>query len=167
MKRFFKIDNAVRVLFILCISMFLGCTNEPDYKVIRQEVVDLHNKVMEDGEMASKYRLMLDTLSRTGLKGIRITQPGIDTTAEQKNIAILNTKLNQVDQDMMKWMQDFVPDIEGKRNAEAVKYFEGERIKIKKLDSQYNQILNESHAYLKKFNLITPSNQTDHHHDKN
>jgi len=163
MKRFFKIDNAVRVLFILCISMFLGCANEPDYKVIRQEVVDLHNKVMEDGEIASKNRLMLDTLSRIGLKAVK---PSIDTITEQKNIAILIGKLNQVDQDMMKWMQDFEPDVEGKSNAAAVKYFEGEKIKIKKLDSQYNQILNESGIYLKKFNLIPPSHSMEHDHDR-
>lgn len=163
MKRFFKIDNAVRVLFIICISMFLGCTNEPDYKVIRQEVVDLHNKVMEDGEIASKNRLMLDTLSRIGLKAV---QPSIDTITEQKNIAILIGKLNQVDQDMMKWMQDFEPDVEGKDNAAAVKYFEGEKIKIKKLDSQYKQILNESGIYLKKFNLMPPSHSMEHDHDQ-
>ncbi|GGE38830.1 hypothetical protein GCM10011413_00470 [Pedobacter psychrotolerans] len=146
--------------------MFLGCNNETDYKVIRQEVVDLHNKVMEDGEIASKNRLMLDTLSRIGLKAFKDTQPGIDTITEQKNIAILIGKLDQVDQDMMKWMQEFEPDVEGKGNAEAVKYFEGERIKIKKLDSQYKQILNESDVYLKKFNLIPSSHSMEHDHGK-
>lgn len=166
MRNLFKTYATSWILVALCLSIFLGCNNEPDYKVIRQEVVDLHNKVMEDGEMASKNRLMLDTLSRIRLKAFKVTQPSIDTITEQKTIVKLTAKLNQTDQDMMKWMQDFEPDMEGKRNAEAVKYFEGERIKIKKLDSQYKQILNESDAYLKKFNMIPPSQSMEHDHDK-
>ncbi|WP_244950807.1 hypothetical protein [Pedobacter suwonensis] len=152
--------------FAFCAAMTIGCKSEPDYKTVRQEVMDLHDKVMGDGEKAVKNRMVLDTLSKVRLKELKQAKPDLDTTEEKNKISLLIAKLNKADDNMMDWMHDFQPDIEGKSNGEAVKYFQGEMIRIKKLDGEYKKALDESDAYLEKFNLKPASAAAEHDHSK-
>lgn len=166
MKKITKKSAAALAILVICTAITMGCKSGPDYKAVRQEVMDLHDKVMEDGEKAMKNRMILDTLSKFKLKAIKASQTDIDTASEKKNITLLIAKLTKADDNMMDWMHDFDPDIEGKNNEEAVKYFQGEMTKIKKLDSEYKQALNESDAYLKKFNMKPVSPEAEHDHSK-
>jgi hypothetical protein len=160
-----KCSGAVAVL-TLCAALITGCKSEPDYKAVRQQVMDLHDKVMGDGEKAVKNRMVLDTLSRVKLKELKQGKPDLDTAEEKSKIILLINKLTKADDNMMEWMHAFQPDIEGKSNGEAVKYFQNEMTKIKKLDGEYKQALDESDAYLKKFNLKPASSEAEHDHSK-
>lgn len=151
-----------------CSLFFAACQNQPDYKEVRQQVMDLHDKVMADGEKVVKNKMILDTIGKLKLKALKAAQPTLDTLAEKKKIAELVDKLNKADEKMMDWMHDFKADVQGKDNAEAVKYFSGEMTKIKALDEQYKNVITESDAYLKKLNLKpaeTPA-AAQHNHNK-
>ena len=121
---------------------------------------------MTDGEQAEKYRIMLEKLSKIQLP-ISSDQHMLDDTASHRNkISVLIGKLTKADQNMLDWMQRFQPDIEGKSNSEAVKYFEEEMVKIKKLDAQYQVALKEANVFFKKFNVQALADTTTHDHMK-
>ncbi|WP_293785690.1 hypothetical protein [uncultured Pedobacter sp.] len=166
MKNLIKKCSLAVGLLALCAAVITGCKSEPDYKTVRQEVMDLHDKVMGDGEKAVKNRMVLDTFARVKLKELKQIKPDLDTAEEKNKINLLIAKLSKADDNMMDWMHGFQPDIEGKSNAEAVKYFQGEMTKIKKLDNEYKHALDESDAYLKKFNLKPTSQEAKHDHSK-
>jgi len=154
------------LMILVFASVFLSCKSERNYKDVRQQVIDVHNKVMTDGEQAEKYRIMLEKLSKIQLQ-ISSDQHMLGDTASRRNkISVLIGKLTKADQNMLDWMQRFQPDIEGKSNSEAVKYFEEEMVKIKKLDAQYQVALKEANVFFKKFNVQALADTTTHDHMK-
>ncbi len=143
-----------------------SCQSEPDYKVVRQEVLDQHDKIMMDGEKAMNYKMKLDTLAMSGLAKIKQHQPSIDTAAEHQQIIDLTKKLNQADEKMNDWMHNFKTDVDRKSNTEAVAYFNAEKTKVQQLDSTYKSVLKEAEAYLKKLNVKSDTSMKamDHMH---
>ncbi|MET3114919.1 hypothetical protein AAKU52_002659 [Pedobacter sp. CG_S7] len=162
----YKFNNFYFLL--LGILLMVSCQNEPNYKAVRQEVMDLHDKIMVDGERAIKNKMILDTLSKSKLKQLKQLHPEIDTLQEKVQIVKLVEKLSQADEMMMDWMHEFQADIEGKSNAQAVTYFKGEMVKVANLDHFYEELLKESNAYLKKFNLnsVEVEKEVPHNHSK-
>ena len=161
-KKYF--NNFLAILAVT--SILFGCESERSYKDVRQQVIEIHNEVMADGETAERYRIMLDSLARIQLPINSKNQLQKDTINQQKKIALLINKLTKADQHMIDWMQRFQPDIEGKTNSEAIKYFEDEKIKIKKLDFEYQEALKESHAFLKSLNIEGLDKILNHDHSK-
>lgn len=158
-----NVKAAVALLLFFVIG---GCKNEPGYKQLRQQVMDVHDKVMADGERAVKNKMILDTLSQEKLKDTVLSKTGLDTLEEQKKIKFLVSSLDKADNDMMDWMHDFQPDIEGKSNEEAVKYFQEELVKINNLDKRYQTAIHESDVYLQKFGLKPEHDEQGHDHTK-
>ncbi|MDQ8052211.1 MAG: hypothetical protein REI78_04255 [Pedobacter sp.] len=155
--------NRIRIAF-LAFGLLFGCNSEADYKVTRQEVMDLHDKLMIDGEIAIRNKMRLDTLGKQGLKKLKSTLIELDTLLEKQQIDRLIAMLNGADDQMMDWMHNFQADVEGKSNAQAVAYFQGEKVKLYKLDSIYRTALAQSDEYLKRFKLNVPQTHGDHHH---
>ncbi|TFF39726.1 hypothetical protein [Mucilaginibacter psychrotolerans] len=143
----------IKYLLIVTTLAFSACKNEPDYKIVRQQVLDHHDQIMIGSEKAMNNKMQLDTLAKYGLAKFKQQQPALDTTAELQQIHLLIKKLNKADDRMSEWMQNFKTDVDGKTNAEAVKYFNSENRKIRELDSIYTAVLNESDGYLQKFNI--------------
>ena len=69
-----------------------SCNQEPDFKTVRQEVLDQHDQLMIDGEKVMTFQMKLDTLSKSGLKAIKRKQPALDTAAEQQQIKALQNE---------------------------------------------------------------------------
>lgn len=161
MKNFIQKYFGTLLLVLISTGLILSCKSERNYKAVREEVIDIHDQVMADGEQAAKYRITLDSLSR-----LTVSKLATDTAGNQNKISMLIAKLNKADQNMMEWMQRFEPDTEGKSNAEAIKYFEEEMIKIKRLDLEYDTVLKASETYLKKFNIKGLGAIPDHDHSK-
>jgi GTPase involved in cell partitioning and DNA repair len=141
------------VLFLSLIGVCLGCNqtkNTKDYKVVRDEVMQFHDQVMEDQGVIVKNHMKLDTLLRE-LKDLKSKFPEIDTLQEAIAIKSLITKLTKADDDMNDWMHQFEPDITGKSNVQAIAYFEAEKRKVAAIDSVYKQEIKMSGAYINKF----------------
>lgn len=139
-----------RILFILLTVIVQSCWSGEDYSTIRREVLDAHDKVMIDGELAVKNGMELDVWADK-LDSLRKQQIIADTLKERQQINDLRMKLDNVDQQMNEWMHKFNADVDGKSNREAINYFKSEKKKLQSLDSLYKKALAESNIYLSKF----------------
>ncbi|EHQ31081.1 hypothetical protein [Mucilaginibacter paludis] len=156
----------IKLFFCFTGLALSACQNDPDYKAVRQQVLDQHDKIMMDGEKAMTFKMKLDTLAMSALAKFKQQQPSLDTTAELQQLKTLSKKLNDADERMNDWMHNFKTDVDGKTNAEAVSYFNGEQVKIRQLDSIYKMVLKESADYLKRFNVKTDTSMKTMDHMK-
>ena len=141
--------NIIVVIALLVLGL-QACTNEPDFEVVRKEVLDAHDKIMMDGELAINNKMKLDTIA-TSLDSLSKIKVISDQLSALKKINMLRAKLNHADEQMNEWMHHFKADLEGKSNQEAMDYFVSEKAKIKSLDSLYQVANKESAIYLLKF----------------
>jgi len=146
--------KVINIAYILVATVALySCTQDVDYKAVREEVIFEHDKLMEDESRMMNVKMKLDTLAATGIAKLNVEQPALDTTKTRADVAQLTAKLNAATDQMSKWMESFQTDVQGKSNLEAVAYFENEKIKVHKLDSVYRSALDEAEAYLNKFGI--------------
>lgn len=130
-------------------AFFFGCKPSADYKTIREEVVQLHDSVMMDTEIAYRNKRQLDTLSGK-LDSLKKLNPALDTIKELQLITGLRLKLDTAEAEMEDWMHKFEVEKGDKSDDEAVAYFSREKAKIKAIDSLYGVVLKESGEYLQK-----------------
>ncbi|WP_316789076.1 hypothetical protein [Pedobacter frigoris] len=135
---------------LLAATMLAACQQGTDYKAVRDDVMKFHDVVMADHGVIVSNQMKLDTLIKD-LKGLKVTFPELDTVKERTAMNALKLELVKAEDAMNDWMHQFEPDITGKSNAEAVKYFEAEKKKIADIDSIYKQEIKISNEYLIKF----------------
>lgn len=123
-----------------------ACSSTTDYKEVRTEVLELHDKVMIDSEKAIRSRMKLDTLSGR-MDSLKQALPTLDTAETSQKIASLKSKLDSADENMNTWMRAFEPEVGEQSNDAAVAYFQEEKRKIEKLESVYTEILKESDQF--------------------
>jgi hypothetical protein len=132
------------------LTIFIACKPEVDYKQKREEVIKYHDVVMADaGHVVDKQMRLTGMLK--DLAALKAKNPGIDTLVEKDSILAVQAKLNQADEAMNDWMHRFEPDVTGKSNAEAIAYFEAEKVKIQRVDSLFKQEIKFADRYLSKF----------------
>ena len=138
------------IICCLSLSVFQACQNTQDYKAVRQEVMDAHDKVMLDGEVATRNKMTLDSLAGhlDSLSKIKVIS---DTLAERQKINAIQLQFSRADDRMNDWMHKFDAELGDKSNDEAVLYFKGEKEKVNSLDSLYKAAISESTSYLSKF----------------
>nr|WP_121272324.1 hypothetical protein [Pedobacter schmidteae] len=127
-----------------------ACKQNVDYKAVRDEVMKFHDVVMADHGVIVNNQMKLDTLVKD-LKGLKTQFPEIDTLKEKETIKALINELTKAENSMNDWMHQFEPDVTGKSNEAAVKYFNDEKAKIAAVDSLYKREIKLSNAYLTKF----------------
>lgn len=142
--------------------MSSGCSETLDYKIVRADVVKLHDKLMVDGEKAIHNKIALDTFLVRDLPKLK----DVDTAAERIKINQLVLLIDEADESMMDWMQNFKADVEGMSNEKAVEYFKSEKQKLVKMDSLYKVALVGSEAYLKKYGVQVQLANDGHDHSK-
>lgn len=127
-----------------------SCSRKPDYQIVRQQVLDQHDRLMITGEKAMNIRALLDTLD---LKTIKHAHPELDTSAERKHIRLLGRSLDSADNRMSDWMHEFKADFKGNTGQDALSYFTAEKEKVNRLDTLYQQGINAAGTYLERFNM--------------
>jgi len=139
-----------KILGVLaCAILAVACALKQDYKAERDEVMKFHDVVMEDHGVVVNNQMKLDSLLKD-LKGLKKSQPSLDTAAARKEMEQLKSSLGTAEDRMNDWMHQFEPDVTGKSNEEAIKYFKEEKVKITRIDSLYKQEIKTSGAYLDK-----------------
>jgi len=140
--------NVITAMFLL--AGVIACKQSVNYKTERDEVMKFHDIVMEDQEKLTANQLKLDTLLKS-LPALKKQFRTMDTLKEKVNMLETQAKLNKAEGLMNQWMQQFEPDISGKSNDEAVRYFRAERVKIGVIDSIYRVEIKTSTNYLARF----------------
>ncbi|WP_421939663.1 hypothetical protein [Pedobacter sp.] len=144
--------NTAMALLGLLISLNLACKTEPDAKAIRKEVLNIHDKLMLDGEKLIKNRMHLDTI---------LIAEKQKKSADTAQMTDLISKLNQADEKMMDWMHFFKDDFKGKTAQEDLDYYKSQMIKIRAVEDDYIKLIRASDSVLK-VHHISPVKK--HHH---
>ncbi len=157
--------NHFKFLFpVVALCALQACQQEPDYKAVRQQVIDLHDKLMGDDEKAMRNQMKLDTLiTPAGLHQLKQTQPQLDTAMAKQQMSALIKQLQQADDAMNDWMHRFNPDVQGQNNQQAVSYFNTEKKKVVHLDGLFKAAIQNSSAYLNKLNVKTDTGKATGH----
>lgn len=140
-------------LLLLILLTNQACQSTAGFKEERQKVMDLHDKVMEDSEKAVTNKILLDTIMMLKMPALLAAKPSMDTLSEKVKILSIIKKLDNADEMMMDWMNEFEPDVENKNSDQALKYFQKELAKIKALDQQFRNVIQESDTYIKQAGL--------------
>jgi hypothetical protein len=124
---------------LLTAFALFGCSNKKAEKsAVMDQVMKVHEKVMEvDGQVIAN-RMKLDTLLK-------------DNTLAAKDTALqLNKKLTAAEDAMEDWMHKFDYEQKGKSDEEVITYMNNQKKLIMAIDSQLNIAVTESNLYLKK-----------------
>lgn len=142
MKR--QITIAIRVLAIL----FNSCKTEPNAEAVRKEVLNIHDKLMIDGEKVVKNKMKLDTLLLSSQ-----LKKSPDSTAAKQQVSDVIARLNAADEKMMDWMHFFKDDFKGKTEQEDLDYYKSQMIKIRDVEDGYIKVTRESDSVLKIYKI--------------
>ncbi|QNR86528.1 hypothetical protein H9N25_09105 [Pedobacter riviphilus] len=136
--------NRLNIAMLCFITvLFISCKTEPDAKAVRQEVLNIHDKLMIDGEKVIRNKMKLDTLLVSDQ--IKLSP---DSTKQKQKISDLITRLNAADEKMMDWMHFFKDDFKGKTEQEDLEYYKTEMIKIRAVEDSYIKVTRESDSLI-------------------
>ena len=130
------------VLYLVTTLLF-SCKTEPDSKAIRREVLNIHDKLMIDGEKVVKNKMKLDKLLVSDQ--IKLAQ---DSVLQKQKISDLIIRLNAADEKMMDWMHFFKDDFKGKTEQEDLDYYKSEMVKIRAVEDSYIKVTRESDSLI-------------------
>ena len=121
-----------------------------DEKKLEAEVMEMHEKMMADGETAMQNKMKLDTLI---LKkdSVKKAFPAIDTSAENKTMRNLSSRILKTDDAMSDWMNKYNPDFTGKPHQEVMDYLAQQKKIVVQINTAYNSVIQESNQYLLKY----------------
>ncbi|MGI4020862.1 MAG: hypothetical protein ACRYFA_05095 [Janthinobacterium lividum] len=139
------------LLIVVLLLAFSACKdNKKEEDTLEKQVMELHEKVMGQGEMAMQNKMKLDTLI---LKkdSIKEVLPALDTSAENKTMRNLSSQIMQADDTMSDWMHNYNPDFKGKSHEEIMQYLEQQKKQVGQINAQYNAVIKTSNQYLLKY----------------
>ncbi|GGI26070.1 hypothetical protein [Pedobacter mendelii] len=137
---------------IISIVFFAGCKTEPDAQAVRKEVLNIHDKVMVDGEKVIKNKMKLDTL---------LISEKAKSSPDTTKISQLIEKLNKADENMMDWMHFFKDDFKGKNEQETLNYYKTQMIKIREVEDEYIKVTRTSDSLLKSYQVVPIQSSLD------
>lgn len=141
--------NNLYILFLMVI--FAACKDpKKEEKALESQVMNLHEKVMTDGETAMQNKMKLGTLI---LKkdSIKTVFPNLDTSAENKNMRNLSSQILKADDNMSDWMHNYNPDFTGKSHQQIMDYLDQQKKQVTQINMQYKNVIRASNQYLLKF----------------
>jgi GTPase involved in cell partitioning and DNA repair len=142
------------MLLAIGVSALCACQQEVNYKDVRAEVMDFHDRLMNDDGNIMANKMKLDTLAMpASLAKVKAANASADTAKVHAEVDSLRNALTAAEDKMSNWMENFKTDADGKSNEQAVAYFKSEKKKVQSIDSLYQTLLKQSGDYLKKFNM--------------
>ncbi|KQS39827.1 hypothetical protein [Pedobacter sp. Leaf194] len=146
-------EKSIISTICLIILIFSACKTEPDSSAVKKELLNIHDKLMLDGEKVVKNRMALDSLLKSGK---------IKDAKDSTELADLITGLNKADENMMDWMHFFKDDFKGKDEKEALTYYKSEMVKIRGVEDNYIKVTRTSDSLLKIYN-VKPFQKPERH----
>lgn len=130
------------LLAVLCLTGALyACSNNQDEeKKQLNEILAVHDKVMNESELAVKNKTQLDSL-------VKKYNPD---TAKTNKPAALSKQLDDADNAMENWMHQFNPDYTGKSHTQVMEYLHSQHLHLLQVDSLLNAANSQTASYLSK-----------------
>lgn len=151
MKKLITIQMGLMLMF------FAACRTEPDANAVKKEVLNIHDKLMMDGEKVVKNGIKLDSILKSGK---------VKSAVDSLKMSTLINQLNKADERMMDWMHFFKDDFKGKNEQENMAYYKSQMIKVRAIEDQYIQVTKVSDSVLKNFNIksVETTEMKNHKH---
>ncbi|MEX8547951.1 MAG: hypothetical protein V5804_10160 [Mucilaginibacter sp.] len=140
-----------RIIIAASLLVFTACKDtKNDEKKLEAEVMEMHEKVMADGETAMQNKMKLDTLL---LKkdSVKRAFPALDTSAENKTMRSLSSRILKTDDAMSDWMHNYNPDFRGKSHQEVMNYLAQQKKTVGQINTAYKSVIQSSNQYLLKY----------------
>jgi hypothetical protein len=140
-----------KLIIAALLLIFAACKDsKKEEKALENQVMDLHEQVMGDGETAIQNKMKMDTLI---LKkdSVKRALPALDTSAENKTMRLLSSQILKADDTMSDWMHNYNPDFRGKSHEEIMQYLEQQKKQVTQINAQYNSVIKTSNQYLLKY----------------
>lgn len=140
-----------KLMLAAFLLFFAACKdNKKDEKKLEAEVMEMHEKVMGDGETAMQNKMKLDTLVMKK-DSVKKAFPAMDTSAENKTMRLLSSRILKADDAMSDWMHQYNPDFSGKAHQEIMDYLAQQKKTVGQINTQYKTVIRSSNQYLLKF----------------
>lgn len=137
-------------LIFFCLLLWACNSHKNNEEALQDTIIKLHDQAMPKSGMVMNNKMRLDTLLNQ-LDSLKKLNPSLDTLAEKQHIKALMTQLENADNAMSDWMNQFNPDNEAKIHKDAMEYLKNEKHKIEAIDTQFSAILDESNQYLSSY----------------
>lgn len=136
------LDYMKKIIYLLLFPLILtACDSEADNKAqerkLFDEVISIHNEVMNYEGMILENKAKLDTLTKT-----------LKDKSLQDSVLTLSENLQQADAAMSEWMHQFEPDYSQKPHNEAMKYLADQKASITQVDSLTKKAIKASWQFL-------------------
>lgn len=141
--------------FCSIVFLFSSCQTEPDSKAVKKEVLNIHDKLMIDGEKVVKNKMKLDSVLKSNQ---------IMSFEDSVKIADLVGRLNKADENMMDWMHFFKDNFKGKSEQEDLDYYKSEMVKIRAVEDAYIKVTKASDSVLKVYKILPAEEMKMEHH---
>lgn len=135
--------------------LFSSCKTEPDSKAVKKEVLNIHDKLMMDGEKVVKNKMKLGSVLKSDK---------VKSAKDSLKIADLISSLNQADESMMDWMHYFKDDFKGKNEQEDLEYYKSQMVKVRQVEDNYIKVTRAYDSVLKIYNIAPAEKMKMEHH---
>jgi len=126
------------ITILAALALYSCSDNTQAEKNLLNDILKVHDKVMNKDEVLMKNQSHLDSLLKSKLKD----------TAEKMNVKAIDMKVVAAQEAMENWMGKFQPDMTGKSHDEVMKYYTDQKKQVAAVDSQVNVAIKESSKYL-------------------
>ncbi|RFZ94508.1 hypothetical protein D0C36_02880 [Mucilaginibacter conchicola] len=123
---------------ILSATLFSCADKQQQEKDLLNEVIAIHDRVMEKDELVMINKMQLDTLIKDSVSA--------DVTTKAIS---LRGNLDTVDSRMEKWMHNFDAENKGKSHDEIITYLTDQKKQISALDSNLNIAVKTADTFIK------------------
>jgi len=129
-----------KILAALLVSFaLLSCKDEKKQeKDLLNEVIKVHDQVMEKDQLIMTNKMQLDTLMQQN------KDPQLNNEAKK-----LSAQLDSADARMEDWMHKFDAENKGKSHQQIMDYLSAQKSTIEAIDKQFNTTIATSSAFVK------------------
>lgn len=129
--------------------VFTACKNAPEARLLKEQVISLHDSIMAKNDHVVHLEMKIDSLLKN-MKNLSRQDSSLDTTLFKERLSSLQGKLKSAEEKMNDWMYKFEPDASSKTEEAAKDYFFEQKKTLVDLKHIYDSYISESDSYLSK-----------------
>lgn len=135
-------------LLILAGAILYGCSGNHSVKDTKEQVIALHDTIMGKNDQLVHLEMRIDSMLRD-MDSVKKVYTNADTVLLKNELNAIQSRLKGSEERMNDWMYKFEPDVTGKSDEEALKYFEGEKNTLSNLQQEFIKNISEADNYIK------------------
>src|SRR5690606_32623002 len=133
MTHFLSLSGLLLLLITSC-----GSKQNPNQQ-LQEEVIAIHDEVMPLMGSLVRKSMKIDSIL-TNIDGIKADKSALDTAGQKEELLNLQSKIEESNDAMNKWMREFELEYEGKSDEEIKTYLEQEKVKVEEINRKFKEV---------------------------